>query len=367
MSKIIKKVDVPFNEVRNSSFEVLRIVCIILIIAHHYSVHGGYGETTLLNIDASRIYIQSLSMFGRMACSIFVLITGYFTIMQKNHLGDVISIIKKCLPLIKTMLFYSLTIMIIVKIIKPEMVSLEQIIKAFIPIPFGNWYVVYYCLFMFLVPYINRGLLSISKREYKILIFVLIAIWCIIPTFTGQSLNAGNLDFFIVMYVIGSYIRLHWEQKYNNYFNLIVFIISFLAMIASVLFFDFVGINLGISKFIQNATYFCQFNTIIAVVAAVSIFLFFSEVTFFNSFINAVGKTVLGIYLIHDNPILRPVIWEKISPNINYISNPYFHSIIKIIIVFVSCMIIEYIRQKSFKYLKSNKKANKSKMCNVGI
>lgn len=72
-SKLIKKE-------RNSSLELLRIICIILIIAHHYSYHGGYDGVTYENLSAGVIFIQIIGMFGRMACSIFALISGYFLI-----------------------------------------------------------------------------------------------------------------------------------------------------------------------------------------------------------------------------------------------------------------------------------------------
>lgn len=71
---------------RNSSFELLRIICIILIIAHHYSVHGGYDSFIYNNISFGTIFIQGLSMFGRASCSVFAMISGYFLIERGDCL-----------------------------------------------------------------------------------------------------------------------------------------------------------------------------------------------------------------------------------------------------------------------------------------
>ncbi len=48
------------------------------IIASHYSLHGGYPEFDVNNISNSVIFIQELSMFGKTACSVFAIITGYY-------------------------------------------------------------------------------------------------------------------------------------------------------------------------------------------------------------------------------------------------------------------------------------------------
>ena len=49
---------------RNSALELLRIICILLIICHHYSIHGGFGEITHQNINIARVYIQIPYMWG---------------------------------------------------------------------------------------------------------------------------------------------------------------------------------------------------------------------------------------------------------------------------------------------------------------
>lgn len=69
-------------KIRNSNLELLRIVSMILIIMHHYAVHGGFD---LLNteLDLNRIWIQILSIGGKIGVNCFVLITGYFMINSK--------------------------------------------------------------------------------------------------------------------------------------------------------------------------------------------------------------------------------------------------------------------------------------------
>ena len=67
---------------------------------------------------------------------------------------------------------------------------------------------------------------------------------------------------------------------------------------------------------------------------------------FHCKFINLISGSVLAVYLIHDNPLVREFIWWTISPNINQIgSNHIFiHMIEKVFIVFITCVVIDQIR-----------------------
>ena len=48
---------------RQSNLELLRIVSMILIVAHHYSVHGGF---ILPEMNFNKAFIQVLSLGGKL-------------------------------------------------------------------------------------------------------------------------------------------------------------------------------------------------------------------------------------------------------------------------------------------------------------
>ena len=97
---------------RNSSLELLRIICMLLIIAHHYSVHGGYGELTSASLSGGSIFIQILSLYGKLSCTIFILISAYFLVDAPEIRY------KRIIPLVAEMFFYSFVIMIIMYSLK---------------------------------------------------------------------------------------------------------------------------------------------------------------------------------------------------------------------------------------------------------
>jgi|688.fasta_scaffold20147_5 peptidoglycan/LPS O-acetylase OafA/YrhL len=73
---ITKDVSGVMMKKRNPSLELLRIVSMILIVAHHYVVHGGVYTST--NNLMNELIVQFLLYGGKLGVMIFIMITGYF-------------------------------------------------------------------------------------------------------------------------------------------------------------------------------------------------------------------------------------------------------------------------------------------------
>ncbi len=70
------------KNIRKSNLELLRIICMIMIVAHHYVVHGTiwYDNTMSLN----KYFIQLYGAGGKISVYCFVLISGYFLSTSKS-------------------------------------------------------------------------------------------------------------------------------------------------------------------------------------------------------------------------------------------------------------------------------------------
>ena len=328
---------------RNSSFELLRIICMILIIASHYSVHGGYGTFELGDLSPGVTYIQILSLFGRLACSVFVMISGFYMVDSIN-----VKHYRKIVPVIAQLVFYSVLFCAVVYACDSSLITLKSLIKSFFSIIWGNWYVVNYIILFLMIPAINQMINNLSRKNFTILIVVLFFVWSIIPTFT-KAWSFSEIDFFVVTYLLGAYIKkyIHGKVNYKNIWNLILSLFFGVSLVLSTLVIDFVARSLNSETIFSYATYLKEFNSVLALPCAVFIFLFFSRISFESDVINYISKSTLGIYLIHDNFLFRVIIWERIFPNIDYVNNPYIHSVIKIFVVFAVCLIIDIIRRET--------------------
>lgn len=285
--------------------------------------------------------MQIVQMYGRMACSEFALITGYF--MVTSHKQDFTD---KIVLTIADVMFYSLLITSAVLLINVDNVTINPL-KSIFPFVFDNWFVVFYTILLLLIPTINKLIINLTQKELKKLLFMIIVIWSIIPTMTLNYWQFSNIDFFIVMYLIGAYIRKYGDHK-NNYIHLVVALFAMITMAVSVLGFDILSITLQNDKFLRHAVDFKEYNNIFALIAAVYLFKFFVNMRFNNKIINWISPAVLGIYLISDNYLMRSIIWNIISPNANYVNKPYLHFVVKVLLVFIVCLLIDKIRNRIF-------------------
>ena len=62
----------------------------IMIVMHHFAVHGGF-EFGGTGVSWNRIWVQILSGGGRLGVDIFILISGYFLINSEYKPKKVIT------------------------------------------------------------------------------------------------------------------------------------------------------------------------------------------------------------------------------------------------------------------------------------
>ena len=76
-----------------------------------------------------------------------------------------------------------------------------------------------------------------------------------------------------------------------------------------------------------------------------------------NKLINLSASAVFGVYLIHENKLVRPFLWEKVFNNSAFQESPYLivYSLFAAGVVYISCTIIELVRAKIFKTLSHGK------------
>ena len=78
-----KQVELKKPKIRESNIELLRILAMIMIIAHHFACHSNF-DFPLTEVTFNRVWIQFMHLGGKIGVDVFVLISGYFLINQKE-------------------------------------------------------------------------------------------------------------------------------------------------------------------------------------------------------------------------------------------------------------------------------------------
>lgn len=332
------------KKTRNSNLEIYRIICMFLIVTHHYAIHGFAN----LNLDFSfnKIIIDILVLGGKIGVSGFVLISGYFMINSKFTL-------KKFLKILGQVLFYSLIFLILfMTVLKPvSPITKQQIFRSFFPITFSAyWFITNYILLMILSPFINKLIFSLSKKELEKLIIILVVIWYVLGTFLKVDIGFSRIGCFILLYLISAYIKLYFElNKKSLSINKKVLLISVILLILSSIILNVIGKLANIKSFLTNSTYFAEINSIFVLIISVTSFiLFIGKKEYSNKYINEIAKYMLGVYLIHDNFLVRPYIWHNIFKNYEFVSSNFLilHAILSINILFILNILIDFLRMK---------------------
>jgi len=324
---------------RHSNIEILRILSMILIIMHHYSVHGGFVlEPSMISLN--KIIVQFLSAGGKLGVNCFILITGYFLIKSSFKF-------EKLVKLLFSVFAYSASIYTIFVIYGLIDFNLKQAVKSFFPILFNQyWFATSYVLLYIFSPYLNIFINALDKRKHLNLIILLIILWSVIPTFTTAELEFSTLGWFATLYIIAAYIRLYpnnWFGKSKE--NIYISISTYALILLSIICFNIIGII--ISLFGSHATYLMGINKLPLLFCAITLFLGFKNININNhKSINVVASSMFGVYLIHDNNLIRYLLWIDVFKNSSYYVSPYLiiHAMIVIFIVFSICVVIDQIK-----------------------
>lgn len=75
---------------RNSNMELLRIICMFLIVALHASSQSGIRE---MSLSVNQFFALLMSQFGRIAVATFVALGAYFLVDIKFTAGRILKLL----------------------------------------------------------------------------------------------------------------------------------------------------------------------------------------------------------------------------------------------------------------------------------
>ncbi len=244
--------------------------------------------------------------------------------------------------------FYSISIFAIFVFLGLEPFSVKGLLSHLAPVIFGRWWFAstYILLYLF-SPYINKLLRLFDNRQYIGFLALLISCWCLVPTFTGEIFGSNSLLWFVLVYSLGGYIQLHGFLSNLSAIKSIGISIG-LAILTflSTIIFDVIGTKIPFVA--KNAMFLFGERTLTVLMNSLFLFLGFTKIRIKNSIvINTISSATFGIYLIHDDEYVRQLLWKTICKNATYADNyiliPY--SLLVVLIVFIGCAIIDFLRQ----------------------
>ncbi|MCH4168445.1 MAG: acyltransferase [Streptococcaceae bacterium] len=341
---------------KNVNIELIRIISMLMIVYHHYSVHTDWNFPK--HFSNNTTLIQNVGSMGKIGVILFVLITGYFYSQSKVKIKKIIKLSNisrwnLILSLLITMFFIN----------KPIELSKEDAFNILFPISFNAyWFVTTFAIILLLSPFLNSYLNNTerSKKLASTLVFILllhIPVFIGIVSQTPHYFVINEILSFIYIIFLGDLIKEYKEELLTKYFKYTI--LTLLLSGALILSQGYLFQPYNSQKNLLIPWFFLKdINSINGLLFSVSIFIVILKIKIKNKkFILFISPAVFDIYLLHDNAYTRPIIWNTFFNNKNSINQSesllFIKSIFEPLLVFVVCLLLAMIRCKLLPLIKN--------------
>lgn len=281
---------------RNSNLELLRIVCMVFIVLHHfllYSAFPKYGADVVNGSAFSLGLAQLLNGFLCVAVNCFVLISGYFSIKFR---------VKKLLGLYLMCAFYGLAGYLFHLWFGGYHLGRSILNHTLFVFSHNRWWFINcYLVLFFMAPFLNKAISSLSKKSYLscLLLFTVLNVY--FGFFWGQD-HFNQFGYsaaqFVYLYLIGGYVKRFAGVAFirRNRWN------CFWGFILLSVFTGLTAIILHRTGHPCLKAYY--YNNPLVLCSSVCFFSFFASLDFKSRYINSLASGVLAAYLIQSNEFL---------------------------------------------------------------
>ena len=302
----------------------------LMIVAHHFACHGGFSFS-VDSVSLNRFWHVFIFMGGALGNDIFVMLSGYFLINSKGLN------FRRLFNLWTRMFFYSVIIYCMFLLSGLEVFSLKTAVKVLLPVTKNQWWFASTYFVMYLIhPYVNRLLHSFTHEEYKKFLLSVMLYWCIIPALTNSDFGANQTINFMCLYSLAGYVRFYPDDFKRKY---IFYGLMFTGIFAVI---------------VKKPMYLIGMMKPFTLLASLWLLISFSNLNIPHSkVINMIASATFGVYLIHDNNFVRPFIWKQLFRVASFQESQYLipYSLAVVLIVYISCTVLESIRSKIFRTL----------------
>ena len=325
---------------RQSNLELLRILSMLLIVLHHYAVHGyGLLDKT---VPPAGWQVEILQFGGGVGIALFVLISSYFMVRSRFS-GR--KFIRLWVPVVTISISLHLAFLYIPQEGITPHKGLLAMCTQLLPILSGQyWFITTFTFLMLLSPALNI-VMQRAGRMQIIGIMAVLATFCCGPTVVPALGGSGEIIYFILLYFLAGYMRLHGRSPQGHAGTCLAAFLVILAATEAV-----VATTCGAeSAILKNLHRACAAKfSIPNLLMAVFLFRAFLGMNLGSSkWINGIAACTLGVYLIHENNYMRPFLWNNIFHCRDMLAQGpaaiWWHCITTVPAVYIGCTILAFI------------------------
>lgn len=270
---------------RQSNVEILRIVCMVMIMCHHFMVHTNeFGDLSpVLRIFNALCYV---------AVNCFVMISGYFRIKLSP---------KRLLYYIFFCIFYALLINCANRLAAGGSIGRTLIRDSIFVFTHNQywWFITTYLMLMLISPLLNAGIETLSKRKLGYSVLALLTIDIYLGWWTTSDFGYSFIHF-ISIYVVAAYISRCGTGLLAGTPRLIKQLGLLVVYLTSMLLWNMlVGTSSAFAKGGGDGGW-VTYNHPLVYLGSIAFFLLFLTFSFRSRIVNFIAKSVLAAYFLQE-------------------------------------------------------------------
>ena len=329
---------------RNTSIELLRIIAMLMVIAHHWEIHA-YGDG-ICNSDISinQIFSFVIGSWGSLGVDIFFAISAYYLYTLDKELN-----FKKIINLIIKVSIYGSVVLFVANIINIVEFNIVETIKMILGVfAYQYWFISVYVVICVLSPALNKAINSLNKKYLFIIIGVLAYCGFVLKFFFYGNDFTGRLICGIVIYmIIGILERFSYNHIFEKYGG-VGSVLSITIIICLEILCSLIGTYINPSVYPMIRRIQITQSPFMLLTALFIFYYFIKKKSKPINAINILGKYSVGGYLLHGGAsFIRDYLYDGLCNAGYYYAQSFsvyvFHYFLYIIVLFFLGIISEFI------------------------
>lgn len=298
---------------RYLNFDLLRILSMLMIVCFHYCIHGNGEQIFSTSFSIQQVISYTFGSWGLVGVTCFFMISAWF--MQNR---ETISISKWLNLYVKVVIVFLMCLLIAKGL--GENITARTLLEAILsPLNSSYWYVTAYMVMMFFVPWLNL-IISCCKDRNLLVITAVSCFVCFILTpilnFVGGKTGTSTVFLAISLYLVTACIK---KKLIPNRVNTTKLLFAFLLVVSVESGLSLFASMTGMVKISSHIYDLVDIYSPIPVVLGMMTFSWFSEQSiqigkskYIGVGIRKIAKHTFSVYLLHENPHFRYLIWDKV-------------------------------------------------------
>ena len=330
----------PINNKRDTTADFIRILAMLMICILHVGYQSGTRFLDYNTHYTARVISNAWMAICIIAVNLYALLSGYLCISRRWN-------IQRYVELWITVCFYTLVLYIPAILSGERILGIRSTLLLINPCTSVYWYFSAYTGLFICIPFLNKGLKSLPKRNFKTLIFLLLLSFSLLGCWEPAQMaqNGYNAIWLIILYITGGYIKLH-QPSVSSWLLLAISTVGIL-----------VNFTLEFSSGTITGNLLWGYASVFTTMASLGVFLLsIRKINFqtywFIRFLKWASPTAFGVYLIHCHPYVWKQLKDILTPLVQQFGNYWWVIPISGILLYAVCSFADWIRIQLFKALK---------------